>query len=183
MTERNDEQLMQSAAQLATEISPQRDLWAGIEQQIQTPARSRWTPRLAQAAAVMLAIGVTAVVAYTLGSQNMTTPSGQVIGPLTFEQVALGPDRTFDSVYSGANGPLSIQLEEELAKLPPEMRTDIESNLAMIRQAIEEIHTALEAEPDNAFLQALLMETYRKELGLVNDVSRITQRNAARSDI
>ena len=130
-----------------------------------------------------MAVGVTAIVAYNAGTQKNGGVEIAPPLPLTFEQVALGPNQTFESIYEGATGPLSTQLDDELAKLPPEMRTEIETNLATIRHAIEDIHKALEAEPDNAFLQALLVETYRKELGLVNDVSRITQRAAARSDI
>ncbi len=184
MTEHNDDKLMRDAANLATDISPEKDLWAGIEASINAPAKPRWTPRFAQAAAVFLMIGVTAMVSYQWGAdQNGAVQQTLPTSPLTFEQVALGNNQTFESIYSGANGPLSDQLDVELAKLPPETRTEIEANLAMIRQAITDIHVALEREPDNAFLQALLVETYRRELGLVNEVSRITQRTAARSDI
>ncbi len=48
----NDEKLMKAAAQLSTEITPERDLWPGIAEVIAEPAPRRWTPMLAQAAAI-----------------------------------------------------------------------------------------------------------------------------------
>ena len=54
--DRNDE-LIAAASGLAKEISPERDLWPGIAEGIAAPKRSRWTPMLAQAAAVVLLIG------------------------------------------------------------------------------------------------------------------------------
>ena len=64
MTKEFDDKLDRTARQLATEISPDRDLWPGIAEAITTPKRSRWTPMLAQAAAVVLLVGTSSAVTY-----------------------------------------------------------------------------------------------------------------------
>ena len=58
MTEKFDDNLDLTARQLATEISPERDLWPGIAEAIEKPQRPRWMPMLAQAAAVVLLAGI-----------------------------------------------------------------------------------------------------------------------------
>ena len=52
-----------------------------------------------------------------------------------------------------------------------------------MRQAIDDISRALEKDPNNAFLQKLLVEAYSNELALKNRVGRMTQRVMARKDI
>jgi hypothetical protein len=58
-----DDELMTAAAELATEVTPARDLWPGIEQAIAQPAiaaRTVWNNGWAQAAAVLLLVAATA---------------------------------------------------------------------------------------------------------------------------
>ena len=59
MSKEFDDKLDYAARQLATEMTPERDLWPGIERAITEPVprRSRWTPMFAQAAAVVLLVG------------------------------------------------------------------------------------------------------------------------------
>ena len=64
MNNTDDDRLTTAASRLATEISPQRDLWPGIEEAIARPKRSRWTPMFAQAAAVVLLVGASSMVTY-----------------------------------------------------------------------------------------------------------------------
>ena len=62
-----DNQLMAAAAELTTEVTPERDLWAGIEQAISQPAplkRTVWNSVWAQAAAVLLLVGGSSGVTY-----------------------------------------------------------------------------------------------------------------------
>ena len=66
MTEKFDDKLDRAARELATEISPKRDLWPGIAEAIATPKRSRWTPILAQAAAIVLLVGIGSTIEFEL---------------------------------------------------------------------------------------------------------------------
>ena len=188
---KSDDKLMMAARGLATEVAPERDLWPGVEEAIQTqkqPQRSRMPPMLAQAAAVVMLIGASSMVTYSLIKYDdaNTAPQSVVrVEPtnLVFEQAAFGADQTFDSVFGRASGNVAANLNRGLENLSPETRADVERNLAVIRQAITDISQALEDEPNNAFLQELLVEAYGNELALMNRVGTMTQRVTARKDI
>ena len=70
MNEQDDDKLMQAAGQLATEISPERDLWPGIAEAIRAPARRRWSPLLAQAAGVAMLMAASAGVTWYTVAQT-----------------------------------------------------------------------------------------------------------------
>ena len=183
-----DDKLAMAARGLATEITPERDLWPGIEEAINAPKRSHWTPMLAQAAAVVLLVGASSMITYVVVKyDDANTPPQTIVqvapSNLVFEQAAFGPDHTLESLYGRAGGNVQSNLERELKNLSPEARQDINRNLAVIRQAIDEISAALEKEPNNVFLQELLVEAYGNELAVMNRVGNMTQRVMARKDI
>ena len=173
-----EDELTAMAGELAREIAPDRDLWPGIEAAIAGeagPGRGGWIPRyLAQAAAVVLLVGGSSGLTY-LAMKDSAGPQEVVVTPdLVFEQTSfarydLGPG------FQDARSRLQSQLDDELAKLAPESRFEVEENLATIREAIGEINQALEAEPDNVLLQDLLLRTYRDELTVMRRVGGLTQ--------
>ena len=189
MNEREDE-IGKRAAKLATEIPPPRDLWPDIEAAIlaeerQPARRPFFMPLLAQAAALVLLVGASSGLTY-LAMKDRQAPI--VVSPdLVFERVSfanygLGPD------FQDARDRLSSQLAQELMRLSPEARSEVEENLEAIRTAIVEINTALEAEPNNVLLQELLLRTYREELTVMHRVGGLTQNvmtrnNGQRNDI
>ena len=182
-----DDKMTIAASQLATEITPSRDLWPGIEEAIKAPRAPRQTTWYAQAAAVFLLVGASSMVTYSvLKYDSANTPQAvvQVVPTnLTFERAAFGADHTLESVYGRAAGDVESNLDRELANLSPEAREDVVRNLAVIQQAITDISQALEEEPNNGFLQELLVDAYRNELALMNRVGGMTQRVMARQDI
>ena len=186
MSEQDDKMAI-AASQLATEIAPSRDLWPGIEAAIKAPRTPRQTPWYAQAAAVLLLIGASSMVTYSVVKYDESnTPQAQVqIVPtnMIFERAAFGGEHTLESVYGRAAGGVQSNLDRELANLSPEARADVQRNLAVIRQAIADISQALEHEPNNGFLQELLVAAYRNELTLMNRIGSMTQRVMARKDI
>ncbi len=190
MTVTREDELTAMAGELAKEIAPDRDLWPGIEAAIAEDAERRqsgWFPRyLAQAAAVVLLVGSSSGLTY-LAMKDSAEPQAVVVTPdLVFEQASfarydLGPG------FQDARSRLQSQLDNELSKLAPESRSEVEENLATIREAIGEINQALEAEPDNVLLQELLLRTYRDELTVMRRVGGLTQdvtmrNNGARRD-
>jgi len=184
-----DDELMAAAAELATEVMPERDLWPGIEQAISQPAkpaRTVWNSVWAQAAAVLLLVGGSSGVTYLAMTDGAETSPVAANGPvLIFEPVAgsfgsmyhLGPD------YQDARRSLAAKVDEELGRLTPEERAEVQRNIAVIRTAIEDINKALAEEPDNALLQKLLLSTYREELDLMMRVDGITGAAMRRGDI
>lgn len=186
ITDTNDSLLL-AARGLATERKPERDLWPDIAAAINEPKTSRWMPMLAQAAAVLLLVGASSMVTYVVIKYDApsATPQMAAVMPtnLNFEQAAFGADDTLASVFGRAGGNLSSNLERDLRNLSPDAREDVRRSLAVIRQAIKDIAAALEREPNNVFLQELLVESYGNELALMNRIGSMAQRVTARKDI
>lgn len=184
-----DDELMAAAAELRTEVTPERDLWPGIERVIAppaTPARTVWNSVWAQAAAVLLLVGGSSGVTYLAMTDNAQTVPELTNGTtLVFEPVSgsfgsmynLGPD------YQDARRTLGAKVEDDLSRLTPEEREAVQKNIDVIRAAIDEINKALAEEPDNALLQKLLLNTYREELSLMMQVNGITSAAMRRGDI
>jgi hypothetical protein len=183
MNDSNDDRFDRMAAGLATEIAPERDLWPGIVARLDDndgEAGGAWQwPSFAQAAAVVLLVAGSSGITW-LATKDDRGPEFVIAPELLFEQTSfarydLGPG------FKDARTKLSSQLDDELAKLSPEARAEVEENLVAIRTAIAEINAALEAEPDNVLLQELLLRTYRDELTVMRRVGGLTQDVTARN--
>ena len=182
MTDIFDDKLLQAAAQLDREISPQRDLWPGVAQAIETPQRPWWTPMLAQAAAVVLLVGASSAVTYVA----VREPQPQVvqIAPtLVFERASFGRGHELGDEFIDARNALVAEMDVELERLAPTSRAEVESNIELIQEAIYEINQALEQEPNNTLLQQRLLSAYREELTLLRRVGGLTRNIMMRNDI
>ena len=188
-SKQNDE-LMAKAAALATEVSPERDLWPGIEQAINEPARPRrsgFGSVWAQAAAVVLLVGGSSGLTYLAmtGDEDPTVPPMVDTIELGFEPVSanFGSQYTLGPDYIDARRILKGSFDENLDNLSPEAREEVISNLATIRQAIDDINKALADQPDSVLLQELLLDSYRNELSLMMQVDGVTRNAMYRGDI
>jgi len=178
----NDDKLMPIAEQLATDIHPERDLWPGISEAIERPAPRRWTPMLAQAAAVVLLVGASSAVTYI--TMKDSGPVTVVASPdMVFEQASFGNRYSLGPGFLDARNALAAELDVELQKVSPEARADIETNLQLIHNAIFEMNEALEQDPENILLQERLLNTYREELDLLRRVGGLTRNVMLRNDI
>ncbi len=178
----NDDKVMQAAAKLATEISPERDLWSGIAEAIEQPAPKRWSPMLAQAAAVVLLVGASSTITYMATKEDAPTPV--IASPdMIFEQASFGNRYSLGPGFQDARNGLIAELEVELQKVSPEAKADIETNLRLIHNAIAEMNEALVADPENIHLQERLLRTYREELALLRRVGGLTRNVMMRNDI
>ena len=121
MTKEFDDKLDRAARQLATEISPESDLWPGIASAIATPKRSRWTPMLAQAAAIVLLVGTSSAVTYVV-TKDSSGPVVSVAPELVFEQAAFGGNYHLGPGFQDARNSLRDDLDIELARLSDEAR-------------------------------------------------------------
>lgn len=182
MTDRNDDKLLAAARRLKTGIAPQRDLWPEIAASIAEPQQSRWTPMLAQAAAVILLIGASSSITYLVVSEQQQ-PITRVAPELVFEQTAFGGRYNLGPGFQDARSELAAELDVELKRLSPEARTEVETNIQMIQTAIHDINQALEKEPDNVLLQQQLLNAYHEELTLLRRVGGLTRTIMARNDI
>lgn len=182
MTEAFEDKLDRAARQLRTEVSPERDLWPGIEEAIAAPRRSRWTPVLVQAAAIVLLVGASSALTYVVVKGD-NAPVVSIAPELVFEQAAFGGNYHLGPGFQDARNSLRAELEVELSRLSPEVQQDIQENFDVIHAAIVEINTALEQDPDNALLQQKLLRAYREELNLLRRVGNVTRNVMTRNDI
>jgi hypothetical protein len=181
MTEAFDNKLDLAARRLATEISPERDLWPGIAEAIEKPQRSRWTPVFAQAAAIVLLVGASSAVTYIAVVDK--SPVIVLAPELVFEQASFGSNYSLGPEFQDARNGLRDELDVELTYLSPEARGDVQDNIDVIHNAIVEINSALEQEPDNVLLQQKLLRAYREELTLLRRVGGLTRNVMMRNDI
>ena len=180
-TDRNDE-LIAAGSKLATDIGPERDLWPGIAEGIATRRRSRWTPMLAKAAAVVLLIGASSGLTY-LAMGGDKDPYAVISADLSVTPVSFASRSALGPQYQQARIDMETQLEIELARLSLDTRKEVEKNLALIRRSIIEINTALADDPENVLLQEFLLNAYQDELRLMHRVGGLTQHVMTRSDI
>lgn len=182
MTDIIDDKLLQAAAQLDREISPQRDLWPGIAQAMHTPQRRGWAPMFAQAAAVVLLVGASSAITY-VAVREPQPQVAQIAPALVFERASFGSNHELGDEFVDARNALVAEMNVELEKLVPTTRAEVEANLELIQEAIYEINQALEQEPDNTLLQQQLLSAYREELTLLRRVSGLTRDIMMRNDI
>ena len=185
MNERRDDKLTAAARQLATGIRPQRDLWPDIERAIteSEPRRSRWTPIFAQAAAVVLLVGASSGLTYLAVKDDKPVVITQQAPEYSFQRAAFGSSHTLGNDYLETRADVLARFEQQVERLSPAEREDVEQSLAVIRGAIDDINAALQQDPDNALLQDLLIKTYREELNVMRKVGGVTQSVMSRRDI
>lgn len=187
MTDRHEERFMADAAKLATEIAPERDLWPDIEAEITRPAPRAGVPWYAQAAAVVALVGASSFITYMF--TKAPEPAGQVVpviaGTMTFdtEFASFGQELMLPASFEAERSGLEAELDIALEELSPEVRAEVEENLAVIQNAVAEISAALEDEPNNALLHGMLADAYRKELAVMRHVGGLARNATVRNDI
>jgi hypothetical protein len=174
MEDPRDETLDELLAKLPRDIVVPRNLWPDIERGMKRKPRI-WSS-LALAASVAIVCMAGALLWAVLherpaGGSNSTAASSRMVGF----------DEPSDPAYLAARADLERSFRERLAILDPHTRAEIETSLALIRQAHEEIRKALAAQPADPVLEHLLQSTWHDEFDLYNDVVRGTQPTMLRS--
>jgi hypothetical protein len=165
--------LLARARALPREAEPQRDLWLGIRNRIEltrppepTPARV-WRKRVsvpvwAAGAAALL------VLATSVGTGWWLSRPPSLDDPVAVR--ALADSLRDRDGMTGTRENLLALLGARRDQLPPEVVAAVEKNLAEIDRAIAEIHLAFEEHPNNAALQFLLAEAYRREADMLQQL-------------
>lgn len=201
MSERERDPLDEALASVPRDVRPGRDLWPAIRVQIidtlaATPipgAVDRSSPR-AQSRWLQLAAGVLLIVGTSVTTHFVTRGSVRRQVADTFEVTAsplagatpasvLFVPETLGLDYLAARAELDEAFEQRLAALPPGARAKVESNLADLRHAANEISTTLAQHPSDPLLQELLMSTHQRELRLLADVSGLPAMAPVRTDL
>jgi hypothetical protein len=152
---------------LSMEREPEHDLWPAIQARIRAnaqPVRServlrpqrRWLPLAAAAA-------ITAVIAGLIGVRQLQTPSpdAPVTVASTSEQIQKAPTSVAQADAPAADD--GLQMVSMKAPSRDEMqgasRALIKANLKIVKSAESQLRQALASDPNDAYLQNLLLST------------------------
>jgi hypothetical protein len=165
--------LDEKLARLAPDVAPPRDLWPGIAREIVRRPRASPVLAFAAAAGVICFAGVLAWVVLH-GRPTGVAPRQES------SYVAASLEEPREAGYLATRAALEETFHERLALLDPKTRAQIESNLATIRAAREDIRKALSTDPESPVLEQLLESAWHDEFDLYDDVVRTTQPTLAR---
>jgi hypothetical protein len=176
--------LDEALASLPQSVQPTRDLWAGIRAEVESSPRAQaarsLTPRWQQLAAGVLLMIATSATTYFLTRESLQNEAPviaqQSATPLLSAMPASFGAESLSAGYFKARAALDTEFEQRIAALPPATRAKLESDLADLRRAANEIATTLAQHPSDPLLQDLLMSTYQSELQLFANVNEMTTR-------
>ena len=138
---------------LPRELAPEHDLWPEIARRIDRPKRS-WLP---VAVAASLAISaVSALFTWQILELRRQEAAAHAVALEYLQQI--------ESPYLPARTSYEQQWNAVRGQVDPETAAIIERNLAIIRQANEELAAALKKQPDNRGMQQLLRRSLAKEV-------------------
>jgi hypothetical protein len=199
MTQTNHETdaLLEQARRLPHEITPNRDLWAGIESQLgaqlpaqetppgAVPLRPRQTARSGslrprwQAAAMAASLLLALVIGYWVGQSDSPMPQ-PVAGAADLEINNLGPTAGMQSVslteevgLQEARRNMAAQIEAGLVRLPADARFVVIENLTAINAALDEIDAVLARTPESGLDRQLLVAMYTDQLARLKSVQSL----------
>ena len=181
MTERGPKDSVSTLRDLPQGIEPERDLWPQIEARIAgrggavpVPGAAGATRRGAAAPrAYLAAAAMVACVAVGVWIGRSALPGLSPAPPAALVPAVSGAVQTAwvsDPRYQRAHEELMRSLGARVAALPPASRAKVMASLTTIRQAKQELESALGKDPGNALLQELLVNTYQDEMRVLTDV-------------
>jgi hypothetical protein len=172
-------------AALPRDVPPARDLWSGIEAQLEPAARDAppatrrnpWGWQLA--AAVMLVAASSLITAALLRRDDAPQVAEAPVAPLQPAAAqalpaAFGPSHRLSPEYELAHRQLSAMLQERIGRMPASARGKLEDNLAQLRRAADAINEALAGQPGDPLLEELLLSTYQEELAVLAAANQLT---------
>jgi hypothetical protein len=160
-----DEQL----GSMLRDVPPPRNLWPSIAGRIRA-SRHRSRPMVFAAAAAVAGACLASALTWAVlhGRQTAAVPQLSAVQVPTF-------DEPRNPRYVAARDSLEVSFRDRLKLLDPATRAQIESSLAVIRKAHDDIRQALANDPASPVLEQLWQSTWHDELDLYENVVRATQ--------
>lgn len=172
-------QLKRATDGLRRQVEPSRDLWPGIAARVAEPRphpisaifrrpQARFAWGALAAAALALTLGL------TFSSRTpQVTPSPASIEASEARLAANAEiSRSQDGVML-ARQDLLEAIERQKEHLAPETVRVLEENMRIIDQAIGQIRSALDEDPQNSSLNMLLAAQYQREVELLKQISGV----------
>jgi hypothetical protein len=168
MNDRQQESLDRLIASLPKDVVPPGNLWPGIA--VRLSGRTRRAPPMALAATIAIAAAGLASFFTWAVLQSRSVPSvvQTVAAAGSFEEPR-------DPKYVLARDAVEKTFRERLGMLEPATRAKIESSLAVIQKAHEDIRKALAADPQSPVLEQLWESTWHDEFDLYDRIVQATQ--------
>lgn len=171
--------LLERAQKLSPGVSPSRNLWPGILDQIEESRAQSWgyANRSWVALAAVLAL---AVLLLPLLFRHPAPDTGEQVTAATTDSTAMDSAtlaradlaRSEDRVLLMRRDLVeAIEIRRDL--LGPEASQSVEESLLVLDQAVADIQQALEENPDDRRLHLLLAAKYQHEVRLLQRVSRV----------
>ena len=168
----NDDKLDKAVTRLAREVQPGRDLWPGIaarlEQRRRAP-RPLWAYSLA--ASLFLVVGAGGL--WFAFGQHRAAPGA---APEYAVTTPVDP-------YLAQRAAYAEQSVQGATDLDPATRGVILKNLHIIEGSMQKIQAALDKDPNNPRLRALLYDLYQNESRLLAATQQIQAQTNARNDL
>lgn len=163
-------------------VEPERDLWPGIESEIRASRLAAGTARRWLVAAAGIVLVAAAVLTFRGGgseSLEFDPPAARALPASSSPYLV----EVFDD-YDRSRAELRRALERKLADYPeeltPPLAAAIETNLAVIDEAMANIERALADLPRDEELERSLVALYEHELRLLEELSaRLAGSNVA----
>jgi hypothetical protein len=173
MNDRQQDALDRLIAGLPRDVEPPGNLWPRVAARLSSRPR-RASPMAMAAVIAMAAAGLASFFTWAVLESRSV--------PRVIQTVAAGGafDEPRDPKYVLARDSVEKTFRERLALLEPATRAKIESSLADIQKAHEDIRKALAADPQSAVLQQLWQSTWHDEFDLYDRVVQATQPNMTR---
>jgi hypothetical protein len=168
MNDRQPDSLDRLIANLPREIVPPGNLWPRVAARLSS--RPRHAPPMALAAAIaMAAAGLASLFTWAVLQGTSVPRVIQTVAATT------SFDEPRDPKYLLARDSVEKTFRDRLALLEPATRAKIESSLAVIQKAHEDIRKALAADPQSPVLEQLWQSTWHDEFDLYDRVVQATQ--------
>lgn len=163
--------LKNEARTLPKHLEPERDLWAGIANQIQQPEQtvsfSAFRSKRPRLRMVSYALAAAALLVIVLGVGVMSNVQ-EPLEPVAVQPVPAHPVLSpIEQEYATARTELQLALDGRKAQISPEMLVTIEENLAVIEDAVVNINRALEDNPSDPGLERMLHAAFQSEMNLL----------------
>lgn len=163
--ERLMRELLDQAAQLPTNILPERDLWAGIEGKIQnTPNNVVAFPKARKRLMRTAIAAAAAVIVFMLVTVPIEPETDIATNEPSQEEIV---HQKLQAEYALAKDSLMSALDARKEEMSPEMLATIEDNLNIIENAVVDINRALATNPNDPQLERMLQAAYHSEVTLL----------------
>ncbi len=168
MNDRQQESLDRLIASLPRDVIPPGNLWPRVAARLSSGPR-RMQPMALAAAVAIAAAGLASFFTWAvLESRSVPRVIQSVAATGSFEEPR-------DPKYVLARDSMEKTFRERLALLEPATRAKIESSLAVIQKAHEDIRKALAADPQSPVLERFWESTWHDEFDLYDRVVQATQ--------